>query len=223
MRYAAVIFLIVLVLGGFIFMASQNQVTVQTSTASTSVIEPTNPLRPTLDVTYPTGREPIALSPNFRDELIHYMTVDRGDNITRNLYISPAAIDAVRAGEPIPDYTLIAIEAYNAAMDADGNVERVDGHFVAGDILPEIHVAERRSTWHIEDLAASSHLGGWNLAAFDSTLYQQTTTTLNDCFSCHDAASRRQFVFSFPQLQAFANTNEVQYVYCRLPDRQICF
>ena len=217
MRYAAAVFLVALVLGGFLLMASQNQIEVQSVVStSVSVMEATNPIRPTLDVTYPPGREPIQLSATFRDELIHYMTVDRGDNVTRNLYISPQAIEAVRAGDPIPDDTQIAIEAFNGISGSDG-------HLVAGDILPEIHVAEKRSEWRIEDLAASSHLGGWNLAAFDSTLYQQTTTTLNDCFSCHDAASRRDFVFSLPQLRAFAATDEVQYVYCRLPDRQICF
>lgn len=213
MRYAAAIFLIVLVLGGFMFLASQNQMDVQ---ESTQLPEPTTGIRPTLDVTYPAGREPIVLSADFRDELIHYLTVDRGDDVTRNVYISPQAIDAVLAGEPIPDHTLIAIEAFAGTRGSDGRL-------IAGEMEPEIHVAERRSTWRIDDLAASSHLGGWNLAAFDAVSFQQTTTTLNDCFSCHDAASQREFVFTLPQLRAFADTNEVQYVHCRLPEREICF
>ncbi len=223
MRYVSAIFLVVLILGGFLLLARSSQTEVRdiipTATESIARVMTPNP-----NITYPPGREPITLPANFRDELIHYMTVDRVDEVTRNLYISPQALEAVRNGDSIPENTLIVIEAFNAARNPDGSVQTDDdGWLIPGEPLEEIHVGERRSTWQISDLAASSHLGGWNFAAFDFDTQLPVSSTLNDCFSCHDAADRREFIFSFPQLNRFARTGELEQVYCRLADRQICF
>lgn len=219
MRYIAVLTIIIGVLGGFIALA---RLTAPPPESDTQV----STMTPTLDTaptpTYPPGREPIVLPMNFRESLVHYATVDRVDAMSRNLYISPEAVDAVLAGEPIPENTLIVIEAYQAATDGDGTPLRDNERLVQGDIDPEIHVGERRSTWLIEDLAASSHLGGWNFAAFDSTTLRRNVSTLNDCFSCHDAASQREFIFTRSLIRAYGTTGEVQYRFCGRPGRQIC-
>lgn len=176
---------------------------------------------PTL--TYPPGREPMTLPPDYRDRFALYATVDRSDAITRKLYISPAAVEALRAGEKLPERTQIVIEAYDAARDRAGNLQRdAQGQLVPGALDPRIHMAELRSTWLIEDLASSSHLGGWNLAAFDINTAAPNDEPLADCFSCHDGASRREFVFTRAELQHYAETGEPQYRYCPLPSRVPC-
>ena len=117
---------------------------------------------------YPPGREPMVLPQNYRDNLVLYARVDRSDAITRNIYITPAALDAVRSGEPFPERTQIVVEAFYAARDSAGNIlTDANGHLIPGEFDPEVHVAEARSTWLIEDLAASSHVGDWNFAAFE--------------------------------------------------------
>lgn len=173
---------------------------------------------------YPPGREPIAYPTNYRTDLVHFLTVDRADAITRNVFISPAAVEAAQRGDPIPDGTITVIEGFDAARDVFGGV-RIDerGRLVPGELrADELHVGERRSTWRIEDLHAASHLGGWNFRAFDFNNGQPVDRDLNDCFSCHDGASEREFLFTRGDLGTFARTGEVQYVYCPLPGRAPC-
>ena len=173
--------------------------------------------------TYPPGREPMVLPADYRVTFAFYAEVDRSDGITRKIYIDPAALDAVRSGDPFPERTQIVIEAYSAARDADGKLLRdANNYLVPGDLQPEIHVGELRSTWLIEDLAASTHVGGWNFAAFNDVTGAPTGENLSDCFSCHDTAARRDFVFTRADLARYAQTGSVQYSYCARPGRQVC-
>lgn len=171
---------------------------------------------------YPPGREPMTLPPNYRETFDLYAIVDRPDAITRKIYIGPAAVETVAAGADLPEHTQIVVEAFAAARDATGNLLRDErGHLIPADLDPAIHVAELRSTWQIEDLAASSHVGGWNFASFDDT-GAPFDEPLSDCFSCHDGASRRDFVFTQAELQRYARTGETQYRYCPAPGRVPC-
>lgn len=165
----------------------------------------------------------MVLPVNYRENLVLYAQVDRSDDITRKLYISPAALDAVRAGEDLPDYTQIVIEAYDAARDLLGNVLRDEnGYLIPGDFQPEVHMAEKRSTWFIEDLASSSHVGDWNFTALNFNTGAPTGESRADCFSCHDGADRSGFTFTTPQIERYAQTGEVQYRTCNLPGRFPC-
>lgn len=169
------------------------------------------------------GREPMALPENYREEFIHFATVDRSDAKTRKLYINLEAMNALRAGDPLPDRTILIIEAYQAALGSGGEALRdAAGRLIADELVPEIHMAERRSAWRIEDLAASSRVGDWNFGAFDFETGAANRSELSDCFSCHEGASSRDFVFSLPELRAYARTGEVQYRTCGLPERIPC-
>ena len=188
------------------------------------VVITTPTLQPTAVRTYAPGREPIPYPSNYRTDLVHYLTVDRSDAVTRNIYISAEAIDAVRARGMIPYGTFIVIEAFDAARDALG-LARTDanGHWIAGELrADEIHVGERRSTWYIEDLHANTNFDGWNFRAFEFGSGTPIDRDLVECFSCHDAAFRTEFLFSHADLVAYANTGDVQYRYCPVPDRVIC-
>ena len=162
------------------------------------------------------------LPADYRDTFALYAAIDRPDSVTRRIYISPDAVDAVRAGARLPERTQIVVEAYTAARDDDGHLIRDEaGHLIPADLKPEIHVAELRSTWQIEDLAASSHIGGLNFASFASD-GTRTDEILSECFSCHDATTSRGFLFTSSQLRSYATTGETQYVYCPLPGRVPC-
>jgi hypothetical protein len=170
----------------------------------------------------PSGRDPMVLPPDYRDTFALYAAIDRPDSVTRRIYISPEAIAALKGGRTLPERTQIVVEAYNAARDEDGHLlHDADGHLIPGDLKPEIHIAELRSTWLIEDLAASSHVGGLNFASFDSD-GARTDELLSECFSCHDSSASRGFLFTNNQLRRYATTGETQYSYCALPGRVPC-
>ncbi len=182
-------------------------------------------LTPTLALTatYAPGREPIKLPQSYRENLILYTIVDRPDAITRKFYITPASIDAIRRGEDLPERTQILVEAYNAARDAAGNVLLDDqGHLIAGSLQDEIHIAELRSEWQVEDLDSPFPLGNWNFDAFEVGTGIPRHEVRFDCFNCHSTAFSSNFLFTHAQLDAYANTGETQYMYCNQLSRQPC-
>jgi Cytochrome P460 len=173
--------------------------------------------------TYAPGREPMKLPKNYRENFILYTIVDRPDAITRKFYITPDAIVAIRNGLELPERTQILVEAYNAARDGAGNVLHDEqGHLIADSLQDEIHIAELRSEWQIEDLASTFALGKWNFDAFEVGTGTPRHEVRFDCFNCHSNAFSSNFLFTQAQLNGYADTGETQYMYCNQLARQPC-
>jgi Cytochrome P460 len=79
---------------------------------------------------------------------ILYGTVDRYDvKQYREQYATPAAVEAVRKGQPIPSGTVITMLEYKAQVDAEGKpIKDANDHFVKGD-LNGYNVMEKRTGW----------------------------------------------------------------------------
>jgi len=213
--------LALLLMGLVVYSGMQREAIPATPTFPPATLD----LTPTLAVTatYAPGREPMKLPQNYRENFILYAIVDRPDAVTRKIYITPPAIDAIRNGEDLPERTQIVIEAYDDARAKDGSILRdAQGHFVPASVQSEVHVAELRSEWQIEDLASSSRLGNWNFDAFDSTTGVPNHMLRFDCFSCHNNAYSTNFLFTQAQLFAYAQTGETQYFFCNENSREPC-
>lgn len=158
----------------------------------------------------------IILPDNYRETFVRYLTVDRSDDLTRDLYIHPDILTQLERGEPLPEGTQIVIEAYRGTWQGDRLVKQ--------DIEPFIHVAEKRSNWSLTELPVSSHVGDWNFASFESDTRQPSTENLTDCFNCHDDAASitQDFVFSRRAIDQFALTGDPLYQFCPRPDRIRC-
>ena len=80
-----------------------------------------------------------------------YMTLDRPDNKQyRELYTSPAAIEAAKNGQPMPSGTVITLVQYAAKLDASGNPEKgADGRFIKNNLIGYT-VMEKRTGWGTE-------------------------------------------------------------------------
>jgi hypothetical protein len=76
------------------------------------------------------GGDKVAFPENF-DKGTLYATVDRYDNKQyRELYATPAAVDAARKGQPIPSGTVLTLVQYKAQLDAAGEpVKDANGRF----------------------------------------------------------------------------------------------
>lgn len=165
----------------------------------------------------------MTLPADYRETFVLYAAVDRVDNVTRRLYIEPDALAQWMRGEPLPDGTQIIIEVYDVRQGITGTPLLDDERrFIPTQISGNIHMAEKRSTWELQDLATSSRVGDWNFASFDPVTFDSTSENVNDCFTCHDTAHPRDFVFSRPLLAEFIATGEVQHRYCSRPRRAAC-
>src|SRR5262249_51795044 len=112
------------------------------------------------------GPDKIQYPANWKDHVL-YTTVDRYDiKQHRELYASTqAAVDAMKAGKPLPDGTILTLVQYKAQVDAAGNpVKDAKGRFVKGDLVAHT-VMEKRAGWGTE-YPAELRNGEWEYAAF---------------------------------------------------------
>jgi hypothetical protein len=162
---------------------------------------------------------PVAPFPrNYAKNLVLYGVGDRSDGKSRDFYISPAAVEAVRQGKELPVGTLLALETFSAKRAQDGGfVKDKNGFLVRDKPDHELHVMLK--------VAPESALSkAWIFGAYDPStgLPQEGTNPLSDCLFCHTEALGTDLMFSFKEFKAFVQSGEVQRIDCPLPERQRC-
>jgi len=131
-----------------------------------------------------------------------YAVVDRYDSKQyRELYTSPEAVQAVRAGQPIPDGTVIAMAIHSAKLDAQGApLKDANGRFLK-DKLTGVTVMEKRKGWGASVPEAWRN-GDWQYAAFlpDGKPNADANAKIDACFQCHQPHAAQDFVISLAKL-----------------------
>jgi plastocyanin len=130
-----------------------------------------------------------------------YTTVDRHDiKQYRELYASsPEAVEAARAGKPLPSGTVLVLVQYKARVDAQGNPVKDDkGRFVKGDVVAAA-VMEKRTGWGAE-YPDDLRNGEWEYAAFSMDGKLNTQANYKACFQCHKPHEKVDYVISYSQI-----------------------
>ncbi len=150
------------------------------------------------------GGDKVAFPENFAKGVM-YTTVDRADNKQyRELFVTPAAIEAAKKGEPLPSGTIITIVQYKAQLDAQGNPAKdANGRFVKGDLIG-YGVMEKRTGWGAE-YPPEVRNGEWEYQAFTAEKKVNEKANLTGCFQCHKPLpSGQDFVFSYEKMKTAA-------------------
>jgi hypothetical protein len=134
-----------------------------------------------LSVAVRAGGDKIAFPENYAKGVL-YTTVDRPDNKQyRELFSTPEAIAALKAGQPIPSGTVLTLVQYKAVLNAAGEPEKdSNGRFMKGDLIGYT-VMEKRTGWGAE-YADDMRNGEWEYQAFK--------------------ADKQDFVFSFDKMKS---------------------
>jgi plastocyanin len=149
------------------------------------------------------GGDKVAFPENYASGTL-YGTVDRYDiKQYRELFATPAAVDAVRKGEPIPSDTVITMVQYKAQLDAQGSpVKDANGRFVKGDLVGYA-VMEKRTGWGAE-YPDDIRNGEWEYQAFTADKKVNDKANLRNCFVCHKPHEKQDFVISLAALKGTA-------------------
>jgi len=145
-----------------------------------------------------------------------YQTLDRPDTKQyRELYATPAAIDAVRKGQPIPAGTVLTLVQWSVQQDANGvPVKDANGRFIKNQIIGHT-VMEKQKGWGADYPADWPRNGEWEYAVFTPDGQPNPKANANNkaCFTCHLPHAKQDFVISlaklnntFPGMQAAAKT-----------------
>jgi plastocyanin len=132
-----------------------------------------------------------------------YQTLDRPDNKQyRELYATPAAIEAVRKGQPIPYGTVLTLVQWSVQQDDKGNpVKDSNGRFIKKEIIGHT-VMQKERGWGAEYPADWPRNGEWEYAVFTADGQPNPKGNANNksCFTCHLPHAKQDFVISLAKL-----------------------
>jgi hypothetical protein len=155
-----------------------------------------------LSVAVHAGGENVKYPESYANGVL-YTTVDRPDNKQyRELYAPQSAIDAVKAGKPIPSGTVLTMVNFKAKLNAAGEPEKdANGRFIKSDEIAGIAVMEKRTGWGGE-YADTMRNGEWEYQAFRADKTVNDKANLKACFDCHKPLDKQDFVFSIEKMKA---------------------
>jgi plastocyanin len=152
------------------------------------------------------GPDKITFPATWKDHVL-YTVVDRHDTKQyRELYASSqAAVDAMKAGQPLPDGTVLTLVQYKAQVDAAGTpVKDARGRFLKGDLIG-FTVMEKRAGWGAE-YPVELRNGEWEYAAFTPTGVLNQKANYKACFQCHKPHEKMDYVISLAALRGAAGS-----------------
>lgn len=116
-------------------------------------------------------------------KLVHYTTVTRGE-VTEHIMTTREAIEAVKAGKPVPNGTHFALVDYR-----EGEVFRY-------------FIMEKGAGWG-EEYDENRRTGDWQFQWFkpDGTINAAENTAR--CQSCHSSRADREFLYTFSDIRRF--------------------
>jgi hypothetical protein len=154
-----------------------------------------------LTVAVRAGGDKIAFPENFAKGVL-YTTGDRPDNKQyRELYSTPEAVEALKAGKAIPSGTVLTLVQFKAKLDAAGEPAKdANGRFIKGDLIGYA-VMEKRTGWGAE-YGDDIRNGEWEYQAFKADKTVNDKAVLKNCFVCHKPLDKQDFVFSYDKMKA---------------------
>jgi hypothetical protein len=149
------------------------------------------------------GADKVAFPANYQNG-VKWLVVDRADNKqVHDQFVTPAALEAARKDQPMPDGTVFTVVRYAAQLDAQGNpVKGADGRFIKGELLG-FNVMEKHTGWGSE-YPETLRNGEWEYRAFTPDKKPNETVKLTVCFECHKPQASRDFVQAYDKLKAAA-------------------
>lgn len=119
----------------------------------------------------------------------------------RYYYANPQAVKAARAGEPLPDGSVLFAEVYAAKLDADKKpVTGPDGYY-APDKLLAYTAMEREAGWG-KDIPEMLRNGDWNYAVFTAAKELRPGVNQAECLACHKPLEKASYAFTLKELGA---------------------
>jgi cytochrome c553 len=119
----------------------------------------------------------------------------------RYYFANGAAVQAAKAGKPLPDGSVLFAEVYAAKLDdAKNPVKGADGYFVADKLLFYTAMA-RNAGWgaQIPEMLRNSD---WNYAVFTLEKQQRPGVNQAECLACHKPLDNTSYTFTLKELAA---------------------
>jgi cytochrome c553 len=145
------------------------------------------------NLTFPEG---------YKESFVKYHTINfPATKQVRYYYANKAAVDAAKAGRPLPDGSYLIAEVYAAKLDASGNpVKGGDGFFEAEKHL--FYTAMGTGAGWGDGIPAPLRNGNWNYAVFTLDKKPRPGVNQAECLGCHQPLGAVSYTFTLKELSA---------------------
>jgi hypothetical protein len=144
----------------------------------------------------------VAFPEGYKESFVKYHTINfPATKQVRYYYANKPAVQAAKAGRPLPDGSVLFAEVYTAKLDADKNpVKGADGFFVAERLVAYTAMASGAG-WGAE-FPEMLRNGDWNYAVFTAEKQQRAGVNQAECLACHKPLDAASYVFTLKELAA---------------------
>jgi cytochrome c553 len=145
------------------------------------------------NVTFPEG---------YKESFVKYHTINfPATRQVRYYYANRAAVEAAKAGKPMPDGSVLFAEVYAARLDADKKpVTGADGFFVAEKLI--FYTAMASGPGWGADIPEMLRNGNWHYAVFTLDRKPRAGVNQAECLACHKPLDAASFVFTLKEMAA---------------------
>ena len=136
---------------------------------------------------------------NYKATFTRYHTINfPATKQVRHYYANKAAVEAAKAGKPLPNGSYLLAEVYAAKLDAESKpVMGADGFYVAD--KPLAYTAMARDAGWGRDIPEMLRNENWNYAVF--TLDKKPRPVNHaECLACHKPLDKASYTFTLKQL-----------------------
>jgi cytochrome c553 len=144
------------------------------------------------NVTFPEG---------YKESFVKYHSLNfPATKQVRYYYANKAAVDAAKAGKPLPDGSYLFAEVFSAKVDGAGNpVKGADGFFVAE--KPLFFTAMQTGAGWGDAIPEALRNGNWNYAVFTLDKKPRPINQA-ECLACHKPLDNVSYTFTLKELSA---------------------
>jgi hypothetical protein len=162
---------------------------------------------------------------DYTSRLVKYAVVDRSDGMSRDLYVSREAVDALKHDPRLKEFpagVLFALDVHSARMvglEPKTGAPRFE-------VTPQgrlVRSRDERVLHLMEKVQPGFGSQNWAFGGFDPVTAEPLRLQLpGDCLLCHQAAVMSEMTFSLNLLKRFVGSGSLQYRLCQQPGRQPC-
>jgi len=142
-------------------------------------------------VTFPEG---------YKDTFVKYHTINfPATKQVRYYYANAAAVTAAKAGQPLPDGSVLFAEVYAAKLDGSGKPATGGDGFYAADKLLFYTAMARDAGWG-NDIPEMLRNADWNYAVFTTDKQHRPGVNQAECLACHKPLDNVSYTFTLKQI-----------------------
>ena len=147
------------------------------------------------------GPELVKFPADYAKAVMYGVVSNPNNKLYREFYTPKEAVDAVKAGKPVPSGTWIVMKSFKAKLDPAGApLKGADGHFIK-DELAAYAVMEKRDGWG-KEYPDNLRNGEWEYQAFTAAKAVNDKANIKACFECHKPKAGDDFLFTLGQMKS---------------------